>query len=334
MQKKLFWILICLLMPLLALNAQDDTDLSPQELADPDSAFVDINGVEIYYVEQGDPQNPTVLLLHGFGGSTFTWRDNISVIADAGYHVIAFDRPPYGLADKDPDALDYTPQAYAELTAGLMDALDISSATLVGHSAGGTVIAEFAVQFRERADALVFVAGAVRIPQEDAPSSDSTPEPDSGGSPLGSLGTIAANLDPNSPLAAGIIRNFVTPDVFIDILSSAYGSDFVVTDEVASGYQRALRVDGWELAFLALFANQNVPTPPDFEALARFEAPILIQWGEADTWVPLSAGESLHEFFSGSTFITYPEIGHLPMEETVDAFNADLITFLDAVYRN
>lgn len=333
MKKTFFGILIFVLLPIFTLTAQDDTTVPPQELADPNGVFIDIDGVEVYYVAAGEPMNPVVLLLHGFGGSTFTWRDNINVIADAGYYVIAFDRPPYGLADKDPSAMDYTPQAYADLTAGLMDALEIQSATLVGHSAGGGVIAEFAAQYHERVDALVFVDGAVRIPQTET-STEATAEPDSSGSPLGGLGTLAANLDPTSPLAPGIIRNFVTPEVFVDILSSAYGADFVVTDEVAAGYQRPLRVEGWELAFLALFASQSDPTPPDFEALAMLEVPVLIQWGAADTWVPLDVGERLHDFFTGSTFITYAEVGHLPMEESVDAFNSDLINFLETVYAN
>jgi len=327
-----FIALVLLLLSFTLTTAQDDNiPLPPQELADENGEFVTVDGVELYYIAQGEPENPAVMLLHGFGGSTFTWRDNIDALTDAGYYVVAFDRPPYGLADKNPE-LVYSPIFYADLTAGLMDALEITNAVMIGHSAGGGVIAHFAVNYADRVDGLVFVAGAVRPPDADA-EAESTPEADTdGGSPVGGLFEMASALDPENPLATTLVRNFVTPEIFVNLLSSAYGDDYVVTDEVAAGYARILRVEGWEAAFLNLFASGNPDdTPLDFETLRAIPAPVLIIWGEADTWVPLRAGRVLNRFFEDSTLITYPGIGHLPMEEAIDNFNADLITFLDGM---
>src|SRR5688572_15594953 len=100
---------------------------TPQELADPDGQFLDIDGVSIYIQACGDAANPAVILLHGFGGSTFTWRGTLDPLVEAGYYVVAMDLPPFGLSDKSA-GLDYTRTGLANLVVGVMDDLDIETA--------------------------------------------------------------------------------------------------------------------------------------------------------------------------------------------------------------
>ena len=57
--------------------------------------------------------------------------------------------------------------------------------------------------------------------------------------------------------------------------------------------------------------------------------PILIIWGEEDTWVPIAIGEAMTNSFTDVQLITYANVGHLPMEENTEQFNADVISFLD-----
>ena len=88
------------------------------------------------------------MLLRGFGASTFSWREAVAPLAERG-RVIAFDRPAFGLTerilrgdwnpDEWPGGSPYTPEAQADLSIALLDALEIDEAVLVGHSAGGTV---------------------------------------------------------------------------------------------------------------------------------------------------------------------------------------------------
>lgn len=303
--------------------------LTARDLADPDGQFIEIDGAEIYFVERGSPEDPVVLFLHGFGGSTFTWRDTLDAVAAAGFRAIAFDRPPYGLADKRPDQ-DFTPQGYAQLTAGLMDSLAVEHAVLVGHSAGGAVIAQFAVDFPARVDGLVFVAGALGLREDvgaEAPQAQTDEDSESG---LSGIFSLASSLDPNSPLARVAVRALLSPDRFVAILRDAYYVDSVVTTEVEQGYQRPLRVDGWEAGFLSLLTTQAEPI--ELEELSASVAdnglPVLLVWGQEDTWVPLSAGEALFEALPSAEFITYPEVGHMAMEENVETFNQDLVAFL------
>jgi pimeloyl-ACP methyl ester carboxylesterase len=301
--------------------AQDG--ITPQDLADADGQFIEIDGASIYYLDRGPADGPVVLLLHGFGGSTFTWRDNIDALAEAGYRVVAYDRPPFGLSDKNP-ALDYSPAAAANQALGLMNALDIETATLVGHSAGGSVIAHFATDYADRVDGMVFVAGAVGY--------DRGSEPAGNDSALGGLFQFAASLNPDSPLAHQLVRAFVTPERFIDLLRDAYYDPDIVTDEVAAGYLRILQIEGWEGAFLALLQSPADTPSPDLDTLAQSTMPILLIWGEEDTWVPLVVGQRLHQLLPVADWITYSDVGHLPMEETVEQFNTDLLAFLARIY--
>lgn len=325
--KKLFLLsMLCLLITSNIL-AQDDT-VPPQALADPEGAFITLDGIEFYYIALGDEDAPTIMLLHGFGGSTFTWRDNIRIFAEAGYRVVAYDRPPFGLSDKRPH-LDLSPSTQAAQAIALMDALNIETATFVGHSAGGGVISYIATLYPERVDALIFVAGGVAVPSQDP---ESTPEPNGGGSPIGGVASMAASLDPENPTAQRLVRQFLTPDRFVGILISAYHPSFEVTQEIRDGYARVLRVNGWEAALISLFQSRDTGTPIDLEAFAMFDKPVLIIWGQEDTWVPLRRGEALHSFFPQSQLITYPNVGHMPMEEATNSFNADVLTFLANVY--
>lgn len=300
----------------------------PETLADPDGQFIEIDGESLYYIESGLVDGPTVMLLHGFGGSTFTWRENIPALVEAGYHVIAYDRPPFGLSEKSAE-LDLSATAQADQLARLMDALNIKSATLVGHSAGGQVIGKFATLYPARVESLIFVDGAV-IPgdgQESDEQTDST-------SPVGGLFSFGSSLDPESPLAQGLVRRFLTPERFINILSSAYYDPEMVTEEVAEGYSRILSVENWEAGFLALFSASTFEDRVNLETLAGFEKPVALMWGEDDTWVPIGRGEALRDIFTNTepVWITFEDSGHLPMEENADEFNMQLVTFLEKVY--
>lgn len=297
--------------------AQDDFK-TPQELADPDGKFVMIDDVEIYYIAQGPEDGPVVILIHGFGGSTFTWRDNISVLADAGFYTIALDLPPFGLSDKNP-GLDYTRSWMSDLVAGLMDELGIESATLLGHSMGGSVVAYFAVQHPQRVDKLVFVAGGIGYQMtENDQGSESNSQSES---PLSLLGQI----DPESPLAGPTLRLMLTPEVFTEILLSAYYRKEVVTDEVAEGYQRPLLTEDWPLGLLN-FASAEELNPLTLDDLAESIIwPVLIIWGEQDPWVSIVMGEAMRDSLPNVTWITYPQAGHLPMEENTTQFNQDLL---------
>ncbi len=102
--------------------------------------LVDTNGVRLRVIEAGEPGAPVVVLAHGFPELAYSWRHQIPVLADAGYHVLAPDQRGYG-GSSCPDAIE----AYNihELTAdlvGLLDDVGAERAVWIGHDWGAMVV--------------------------------------------------------------------------------------------------------------------------------------------------------------------------------------------------
>jgi pimeloyl-ACP methyl ester carboxylesterase len=316
-------LLLLLLLSVSLVQAQPEAAL---RLADENGNFTTVDNAQIYYISEGNPQDPAVMLIHGFGGSTVTWRETLPALAEAGFYAVALDLPPFGLSDKSTD-LTYTRAQMADWTAALMDELGIEEAVIVGHSMGGAVTAQFAVRHAERVQGLVFVAGAVPASRQMTP----TPEPDNSDDEDDSPLSLLDDINPNSPFAAAALRFLFTEDRFADMLSSAYAEDYTVSEETLQAYMRPLQLDNWPQGFLAYLGadNRNPVTASDLSQ--QVDKPVLILWGEADTWVPPQVGQALHEVLSGSQLMTYENVGHLPMEEVPQQFNEDLIAFVQRV---
>lgn len=324
---RIFVLLVFILFVLPLLIPLNPTGVDAAVLADEDGRFITVNGLQTYLVEQGNVENPPLLLLHGWGGSSFSWRDTLPALAEAGYHAIAFDRPPYGLSQKTGE-LPLSQSEQAAFTAAFMDAMNLEAATLVGHSMGGGVIGYFAAAYEERVQALVFVDGAPRIA---AANTELPAARGSFGVPSWALGLL--DFPSFERWARIAVRTFIRPDAFTELQRSAYYDPADVTPEVAAGYGRQLQVVGWDEALLQIVrgtsASDTPLTPEQAEAIT---APTLIVWGENDTWVPLTSGAALAGYLPNERLITYAETGHLPMEEQPELFNRDLIAFLEDVY--
>lgn len=301
-------------------------------LADPDGYFITVDDLSTYVLETGEKTNPPILLLHGWGASTFSWREQMNPLAEAGYRVIAFDRPPYGLSAKTGANIPYSPAALADFTAHFMDTLDIEKAVLVGQSQGGGVVGYFAVMYPERVEKLVFVSAALRSTDDPAIANSSGANNRVGGA-LGLPPVVNTLLGfPSFARWARIgIRSFVTPDFSTRILKTAYHDPNFMTAEIASGYSKQLQVIGWDEALLAQLRGSSVQAEPITAAqISAIRVPVMIAWGQDDEWVPLEVGERLQELLPDASYVTYPNVGHLPHEESSSAFNADLLAFLKA----
>jgi pimeloyl-ACP methyl ester carboxylesterase len=95
-----------------------------------------VNAITLHVTEQGT--GPAVLFVHGFPDTSYTWRRHMHAVAAAGYRAIAPDMRGYGRSSAPDDAALYTPLHTAGDLVGLLDALDIASAVLVGHDWGAT----------------------------------------------------------------------------------------------------------------------------------------------------------------------------------------------------
>jgi pimeloyl-ACP methyl ester carboxylesterase len=102
--------------------------------------LVDTNGVRLRVVEAGDRGAPVVVLCHGFPELAYSWRHQIPVLADAGYHVLAPDQRGYG-GSSSPEAIDaYDIHHLTADIVGLLDDVGAERAAWVGHDWGAMVV--------------------------------------------------------------------------------------------------------------------------------------------------------------------------------------------------
>jgi pimeloyl-ACP methyl ester carboxylesterase len=97
------------------------------------------NGIRLHLAEAGPDDGPVVICCHGFPESWYSWRHQLQALGDAGYHVIAPDMRGYGRSAKPAD-----PHAYSQLhhvgdLVGVLDAIAVPEAVVVGHDWGGPV---------------------------------------------------------------------------------------------------------------------------------------------------------------------------------------------------
>jgi pimeloyl-ACP methyl ester carboxylesterase len=302
---------------LVPLPAQPDRDAAAvaAELG-LDGRFITVDGTRTFIQEAGLAGGPAVVLIHGFGGSTFSWRLTLPALARAGYRAVALDLRDFGLSDKSWEA-DTSHGAQARFVLGVMDALGIGHAVIVGHSMGADVAVHLAMGAPDRVAALVLV---------DAATGDGR----SGtmGGPLGALAPILLALPPVRRLAQQVLRRVITPERLNEILASAYLDPATLTPGIRAGYGGQVQTRDWDLALLAVTRDgtrSGLPLP-----LSSVTAPTLVIWGAEDPWVPISAGKAIRDAIPGAGWAVVPGAGHLPFEEQPDAFLADLLPFLEA----
>jgi pimeloyl-ACP methyl ester carboxylesterase len=122
------------------------------------------NGISLHVTEQGD--GPVVLFCHGFPDTAYTWRRQMQAVTAAGYRAVAPDMRGYGRSSAPADANLYTPLHTAGDLVGLLDALKIPSAILVGHDWGATHVWNAALMRPDRFKA-IFCLSVPYVPRGD-----------------------------------------------------------------------------------------------------------------------------------------------------------------------
>jgi epoxide hydrolase 4 len=100
-------------------------------------SYAEVNGVRLHYAEAG--KGPLVVLLHGFPEFWYSWRHQITALAQAGYHVVAPDMRGYNLSSKPSGWREYDAESLAGDIAGLIRHLGVENAYVAGHDWGAAV---------------------------------------------------------------------------------------------------------------------------------------------------------------------------------------------------
>lgn len=261
-----------------------------------------------YTGEAADP--PLFVLLHGFGASTFSWREVLQPLAAAG-DVIAYDRPGFGFTERPTEWQGEnpygTPANLALLDALLAEFAPNREVIVVGHSAGGLIAAEYARLKPDTVDQLVLVAPAVST---------------TGGLP----GWLApfVGLPQIQRLGPILVQGIATSGE--QLLEQSFVDQAVLTDEVREGYRAPLTVVGWEEGLWRF-----TTAPRDNGLVANLDGitqPTLLITGDADTVVPTADTQRLATELPGAELAIIARSGHLPHEEAPERFVDAVVEWL------
>jgi pimeloyl-ACP methyl ester carboxylesterase len=287
--KAIKWILICLAVLYaccVAYALVPQKSVPVQELAGANSHFIQVKGRQFHYEKYG--AGKPIVLVHGFAGSTYTWRNVIPLLSQH-YTVYAFDLPGFGLSDKSPEA-SYDMRSQATAVIDFIDALKLPSVSLVGHSMGG-VIAGFAATLAPQKieKAVIIDAGFYH-----------------GGSPKFFRKLFF-------PFDVIMARSFYTRGTRLRSLGSSYYNKAMVTDDLIDHYLRPTRTPQ---AAEALAKMMRTASGEIYEGVSTgITVPTLLIWARQDNHMPMSDADRLHREINNSQLVIIDQSGHMVQEE-------------------
>ncbi|NLD37957.1 MAG: alpha/beta hydrolase [Desulfatiglans sp.] len=271
---------------------------------------VKANNIEIWYEEFGESTNPAVLLIMGAGCQGIMWNmELINGIINASYHVIRFDNRDTGLSTWIDD-FNATPYSYEDMAAdtiGLMDALNIEKAHIIGWSMGGMIAQLMAIHYPDRVLSLTSWMSTYWSNDPDVPAmSDEL------------ISRLAKIMETGPPET---LDAFIEGNVKIFRLMS--GSRFLFDEGWIRSIMEKSYIRGWSAKIAQNQAAAGMASPSRLEALRNLTIPTLVIHGTEDPVINYAHGVVCAKVIPGAKLLTLKGVGHeIPVEtipETVEA---------------
>ena len=260
------------------------------------------------HVERFGHGGTAVILIHGFGTSSFLWRNIAPAITEAGHTAYAVDLFGHGESDRPFDA-DFGIAAQAEYLDAAMTALRVARGIIVGVDIGGAIALRLAATRPERVEKLVLINTPAfdEIPARDITQMQRSTAKFAFRTTRGILGA--------APLIEGVLKGSVSdPDTFMPVkLIARYLAPFVGKDGVSH-----------------LLTLASSITEDDMEEidLRTIHVPALIIRGERDGWIDSKVADRLVNALPDGRLVKLPGVGRLVPEEAPERMAELLLEFM------
>ncbi|HEV7461852.1 MAG TPA: alpha/beta fold hydrolase [Solirubrobacteraceae bacterium] len=255
-------------------------------------------------------EGPDILMLHGLGATKASFFEAAAALS-RDHRVHALDLPGFGSSSK-PAFAAYDAGYFADAVLGVMDALKIERAHLVGNSLGGRVAIEVGLRDPRRVGALGLLCPAVAFVRRDYHPIVRLLRPE--------LGVLPHRF------ARGMVAN-----QFWSMFADRDQVDPSVADVVVEEFQRIYGSAGARLAFLSAARNVYLERPFGdggfYTRLADLEPPALFVWGSHDRMIPAAFARHVAEWLPGAEQIVLEDCGHVPQVERSEQTNGLLQRF-------
>ena len=292
--KKRFLIGISILL-LVLIYKVSYADISLEELkkeyANEQSEFVEINGMQVHYRDEGN--GFPIVLMHGTAASLHTydaWTKQLS----KEYRVIRLDLPAFGLTGPNKNA-DYSIGSYTKFLSQFLEKIKVDKFYLVGNSLGGNIAWNYAAEYPEKVLKLILI-DASGLPTF-------TPQP-----PIFKMA--------KTPILNSLFL-YITPKFIIrKNIEQVYADKLKVTDALVTRYHKMSLRTGNRKAFIDRAKTDfNLAEKVNLVKLKSVKTTTLLIWGAKDTWIPLGNGKRMDSMLPNSKLVILENSGHVPMEE-------------------
>jgi cis-3-alkyl-4-acyloxetan-2-one decarboxylase len=274
--------------------------------------FLDAGEIKLHYVDEGPADAAPLLFVHGNPTWSYLWRRPIAELSARGHRCVAFDHMGFGRSDKPPQLSAYSLERHIENATALIDALDLSDVTLVGHDWGGPIGLGALLGRRDRLRAVVLMnTWAWELPSFLPPF---LREFRTEG--LGEILALGGNLFVES-IPGGMRRRDADP-----LMMEAYRAPFP---------------DYWSRAGTLAFQREIPLTERDrsaplmasiHERLPDLTLPVLLVWGMRDPVFQPVFLEQWRELFPEAETVELDAASHFLVEDSPDAVTDAIEGFL------
>lgn len=271
------------------------------------SRYMDLpGGLKVHYRDQGRPDAPVIVMIHGFGASLQTWEPWVQRLGSR-YRIITLDLPGFGLTSA-PKGYTLTRTGFVDVVDGVTTRLGVSKFVLVGNSMGGGVAWNFALKHPDKLQGLVLV-DAAGWPQRREDGRDGPFIFKVLRNPVGRF--LIKDLDTTAMTRAGLKDAFAPTPGMVD-------------EAMVTRYVELSRAPGHKDIIMGLMGGFDPADAATKDRLSKIAVPTLVMHGDTDKLIPVSHARLFGDAIPGATVIIYPKVGHVPMEQIADRSAADL----------
>ncbi len=267
--------------------------------------YREVDGLRLAHIDEGD--GPPVVFFHGEPTWSYLWRKVIPPVRDAGYRCIAPDYAGFGRSDKPTDFGWYSFDRHCELTATLLEELDLRDATAVVHDWGGPIGLRLAVEHPDRIARMVIMDTGLFTGEQ--PMSDAWK-------------TFRDFVERTEDLPVGFLVKGACARGMPDEVQAAYEAPFPTPESKA----------GTRAFPLMLPTNPEMPGAAagkrTLEALRTDERPKLHLWADSDPIIPFKVGERFAAAINADPPVKIENASHFLQEDAGEEIGARIAAWL------
>ena len=294
------------------------------------SQFVELpSGTTTHYRDVGNPEGPTLLLVHGGLDTLHTWNHWVERLKQD-HRVVTLDLIGHGLSGRSPTEI-YSRASIVKYLHEFVTVMELDNFVIAGSSMGGGVATLYTLEHPDRVSGLILVGSGGVTDEVVSEGSDTSQEyfnidKDAVAMPGGSY-DLSTELSWSDQLATYV----KVPSSLIEkTLAAMFVDDTAISQTLVDRWRDMLRYEGNRGVSTLLFRHYYAGTPKaDLEPrFGEIKVPTLLLWGDGDVLVGPETAKRFDAGIPDSTLIMYEGAGHMPMEEIPERTASDVAHFV------